>query len=783
MEKKKIGIITLQGEDNFGNVLQNYAVQTVVESYGYQVCTLDNKTDQGFFITMEREYPFVKKLKIKYILNYMKEKLNFQNVNDLNPILFFSNYKKSMLAKQLENVRHEKFSECKIKYNHYTNKSINAKWFYKSNYDEYFALITGSDQVWNPYYASVSSVNFLRFVPEHKRIAFAVSFGVDHIPDKRKEIFKKWISEIPSVSVREDSGAEIIKKLTGNNAKILLDPTFAISKQKWLEYAKKPLFNIRKSSYVLLYFLGNKTMEYTRWIKKYAKRFNMKIVSIHDMHAPEYYTVNPTEFVWLIANAAIVFTDSFHGIALSINLNIPFITFERSEIGQSMSTRIESLLNSFELQSRKFVCVQKNMVPEEINFECINAKIEIERKKIYDFMKESLSKVEKLEKFPLLAEGSHCIGCLSCYNKCNISAISLFEDTDGFLYPKIDKNLCKHCMSCQTVCPQDSLRKKKKCLSAYYATAKDNQILNTSSSGGVFHYLAISILEKGGWVYGAKFNESYDTLYHIGVNNIKELAQLQTSKYLQSNINSIFIDVENKVKQGIPVLFSGTPCQIGALHKYLGKQYENLFLLDFICHGVPSPMLWKKYVNELSNGRKVVDVNFRDKRRGWRNFGLKIKWEDGEEYYKTLDEDPYFKVFLNDLSLRPSCYECQYKGNYRESDLTIADYWGISSVQNEKDNPMGVSLIIAWSEKGKYLFENIADKHMIFGKTSVNDALRYNESAYICPEYKVERDIFFSRIQNESISKAGNILTKKGFLETKKEKILRLGSTIKRKLF
>lgn len=764
MKKKKVGIITLQGEDNFGNILQNYAVQTVIESYGYQVCTLDNQTKQGFFITMEKEYPFVKKLKISYILNYIKEKLNFQNVKDLNPVLFFINYKKSIIAKQLESIRHKKFNECKIKYNHYTDTSVNAKWFCKSDYDEYFALVTGSDQVWNPYYASVSGVNFLRFVPEHKRIAFAVSFGVDHIPDKRKEIYRKWIFEIPSISVREKSGAEIIKKLTGKDVEILLDPTFALSRQEWLEYAGILQVNVKRSSYILLYFLGNKTIEYTRWIKRYAKKFKLEIVSIHDMHEPEYYTVDPTEFIWLIANAAIVFTDSFHGIALAINLNIPFVAFERNEIGQSMSTRIDSLLNVFGLQSRKFLHLKRKSVLEEINFEPINAKIEMEREKIYSYINNSLNKVETVERFPLLAEGSHCIGCLSCYNKCNVTAIRLFEDSDGFLYPKVDRNKCQHCMACQTVCPQDGLKISKNYVSAYYATAKDRQILNTSSSGGVFYYLAISILDKGGWVYGAKYSENYDTLYHVGTNNIKKIEQLQTSKYLQSNTDGIFIDVENKLKQGIPVLFSGTPCQIGALQKYLGKQYENLFLLDFICHGVPSPMVWKRYVNELSNGRKIKDVNFRDKRNGWRNCGLKIKWEDGEEYYKTLDQEPYFRVFLNDLSLRPSCYECQYKGNYRDSDLTIADYWGISAVQNEKDNLMGVSLVIIRSEKGKCLFEDIADKYMIFGKTDAEDALNYNESAYKCPEYKVKRDIFFNMIQNnESISKAGKILTKKVF--------------------
>lgn len=777
MNKIKIGIITLQGEDNFGNVLQNYAVQRIFEKLGCEVCTLDNQTKNGFFIPMEACITFWMKLRPSYILHYFREKTRVQNVKDLNPLFFLKNVKLAKRARKLEAIRHRKFSECKKKNNNYVDIQVNANRFVKEEYEEFYAMISGSDQVWNPYYASTSSVNFLRFVPEHRRIAFAASFGVANIPVQRREIYKKWIMEIPSISVREKSGAVIVKDLTGRDVPVLLDPTFAITKREWMKYAKRPEFLVKKKAYVLEYFLGNRTIEYERWIKRYARVHKLNIVSIHDMHYPEYYTVDPMEFVWLISHAAIVMTDSFHGVAFSINLNTQFIAFERNEVGQSMTSRIESLLDIYGLNERIFKYSRTDIILKNIDFSVVNQITKIEKERICEFAQKAITGVAKGNKMPLLPEASHCTGCLACYNKCRAGAINIKIDDEGFFYPYIESDKCVGCMQCQSVCPQDRVKKEHNELKSFYATAKDDKVLRESSSGGVFYYLASEIIGNGGWVYGAVLdNESY--LRHIGINNIHELYKLQTSKYIQSDMGMVYREIKEKLERGIPVLFCGTPCHVAALKRYLGFSCENLFLVDFICHGVPSPLIWKKYRKEISN-KPTGRINFRDKRKGWRNFGLSIR-DEKVNYYKTVDEDPYLKAFMQNLSLRPSCYDCQYKGDNYYSDLTVSDFWGVSALQPQQDNTMGVSLVIIRSEKGRMLFENIADTNFKFGEVVTEDALKYNKAAYISPEYKIERDIFFRRIHKEPITQVANDIVSSRKIERRLEQVLIICSRLKK---
>ena len=782
MEKiKKVGVITLQGEDNFGNILQNYAVQMIIDSLGYRAYTLNNTTEQGFFQAVDNGLSFKEKLKFQYMCHYIKEKIGFQNVNDLNPVFFVRNILKLSKAKKLETVRNKRFLYNKKKYIRYAGISINVSEFNKDELKDYYAFVSGSDQVWNPYFAPVSSVNFLRFAPQHKRIAFDVSFGVDHVPEIRADIYRKWISEIPSVSVREKAGAKIVKELTGRNVEYFLDPVFALDATWWNKYACKPKKEIKKK-FAIEYFLGNKTYEYARWINAYAKENHLEIIKIHDIHALQYYTINPSEFVWLIAHAFIVFTDSFHGMALSINLNTPFVVFDRNEIGQSMTSRIDSVLNMLGIKNRSFSYLKRNPFDGEIDFKIVNKKIEIERKKLYDFMKRSLEKVSEEEHIPLLAEGNHCTGCLGCFNACKYGAITINTDLEGFQYPFIDENKCVHCMSCEKVCPQNIEKNKLTIVKAYYASANNSRIRRSSSSGGVFYYLAKYFLENGGVVYGAALNDE-NYLQHIRIDSLDELPRLQTSKYIQSDINYIYRDVEFQLQNGKQVLFTGTPCQIGALIKFLKNNYDNLFTQDVICHGVPSPFVWNRYIEELSKSKKISSVNFRNKDKGWRNFALKIQWSNGTEYMKTLEEDPYLKAFLNDISLRPSCYNCQYKGSKRQSDITLADYWGISAIQPEKDSHDGVSLVLTQTKKGDLIFRKIADGYLSYGETDAEKALFYNKAAYISARYTSCREKFFARMmKGEFIEYIVSDLIKQTEIANHMNKIIYCGSMMKRKI-
>ena len=747
MSDKKVGIVTLQGEDNFGNVLQNFAVQTIIESLGYKAFTLNNKTLCGFPIPIYAYVSIWSKLRFKYIVYYLKEKIGIQSVGDLSPLRLAKSLKELKKINKLENLRHKKFEKNKKENNHYINLSIEAAMYAKEEFEDYYAFITGSDQVWNPNFSTVSGVNFLRFAPEHKRIAFAASFGVDQIPKRRTKIYSKWMKEIPSISVREKVGVKIVKMLTNCEAAHLLDPTFSVTKEQWEQYAKKPDYKLDKKQYVLIYFLGDKTREYNSWIREYAEKNRLLLVSVHDIHMPEFFCADPSEFVWLIANAAVVFTDSFHGMALSINLNIPFLVFERKEIGKSMSSRIESVLSGFGLEQYLY---HKKYIYEDvlkINYEKVNGKIKDERARTLSWIGEALEKVEKAEKYPLTASDNHCTGCGACYNVCPFGAISMEVDSEGFKYPVINKKKCLKCMRCEDVCPQDRKREEKLPLGAYFAIAKDKEILKKSSSGGVFYYLSKRILDKGGAVFGVRLNECFDAI-HSEVRGIADLDSFLTSKYIQSNTNNSFVRVKHLLDDGRTVLYSGTPCQIAGLKKFLGTDYEHLLTVDFLCHGVPSPEIWNIYKKERQKQNiKLKDVNFRNKIKGWRNYALSMLFEDGSEYFGTFEQDPYLRAFLGNLSLRPSCYSCQYRNHNRKSDITLADFWGASAVLPEKENEMGMSMVLIQTEKGKKFFAEAACGVMDYGDIDVIEALKYNEAASLDPPYTMKREKFFEGVE------------------------------------
>ncbi|MCD7894895.1 MAG: Coenzyme F420 hydrogenase/dehydrogenase, beta subunit C-terminal domain [Erysipelotrichaceae bacterium] len=243
---------------------------------------------------------------------------------------------------------------------------------------------------------------------------------------------------------------------------------------------------------------------------------------------------------------------------------------------------------------------------------------------------------------------------------------------------------------------------------AYAALNLNDDIRNKSSSGGIFYEIAKYVVLNDGVVYGARYDDHW-LVVHDHTENIKDISSFLGSKYVQSNMNNQYEKIKIDLMSGRLVLFSGTPCQIRGLQCFLGKEYENLITVDFICHGVPSPKVWEKYINELSNGHNITKINFRDKSKGWQHFSLRIDFSDGNYYSKTQQEDLYMRGFLQDIYLRPSCYQCRFKGIERKSDLTLADYWGINNIYPELYDDKGTSLIFIHSKKGKNIFLKISN--------------------------------------------------------------------------
>ena len=344
---------------------------------------------------------------------------------------------------------------------------------------------------------------------------------------------------------------------------------------------------------------------------------------------------------------------------------------------------------------------------------------------------------------------SKCSGCYACAAKCPQKCISMKVDDEGFWYPTIDSSKCINCGICEKTCP---IFNNQTCENtserAFAVINKNDRIRLNSSSGGVFTLLAEKILDCGGVVFGAAFTPDFKSVDHIDIHNKSQLYLLMGSKYLQSRIGDAYLQVEKYLKENKKVLFSGTPCQISGLYAYLGKDYDNLITQDIICHGVPSPLVWKKYVDLRENkANSTVDsIFFREKKNGWKNFSLKFIFKTGKKYTQVISKDLYMRGFLTNLYLRPSCYDCSFKSENRIADITLADFWGIENINSKMNDDKGTSLILVNTTKAIELFEKIKND-IVFCDVDKSKALKYNIAATKSANMHKKRNAFMQDFQ------------------------------------
>ncbi len=300
-----------------------------------------------------------------------------------------------------------------------------------------------------------------------------------------------------------------------------------------------------------------------------------------------------------------------------------------------------------------------------------------------------------------------CYGCEACANVCPKKAINMVSADDGFIYPTVDDSLCINCGACQRVCPAinrvyDNFPSPK-----VFAAMANDDVRAKSASGGVFSLLAEYVLDQGGYVVGAAFDDGYLSVSHIMINSKAELDRLRRSKYIQSRNGDIYKQVKEKLAEGAYVLFTGTPCQCAALKSFLKKPYDKLIIVDLICHGTPSQKAWEGFVKEVSAGKQIADVNFRYKGViGW-SATTYLKFDDGTEYVKLFKDDPFEQAASKNLISRKSCSSCQFARVPRQGDLTIGDFWGISK---KYDDRKGTSAILVSTEKGKRVLDDLSAK-------------------------------------------------------------------------
>ena len=358
-----------------------------------------------------------------------------------------------------------------------------------------------------------------------------------------------------------------------------------------------------------------------------------------------------------------------------------------------------------------------------------------------------------------LRDKETCTGCGLCVNVCPNGCIKMKRDQEGFYFPVIHQQQCLDCGLCKKAC-FDMASNPKKEVRVYAAYQKAVERRLKASSGGIFELLAEEVLNRKGVVFGVKM-EGLKAV-HTHIEKKQELEPLLGSKYVQSDVGCSYQQVQVFLKQKRWVLFSGTPCQVDALIKYLGGKSPYLLTVDFICHGVSSPNVFEKYMSEHKIGHeKINQISFRDKTEGWNCFSMAMTTENGQVYRENMHKDSYLQSFLKNMNLRLSCFNCAFRTVDRVSDVTLGDFWECENIWSDWKDDKGYSLVFIQSEKGKMFFD-IIQEAIVSKEADIEKVLTYNQSMLVSPWDQYSRDLFFKYIQKETVEKSMMKVEKEG---------------------
>ena len=315
---------------------------------------------------------------------------------------------------------------------------------------------------------------------------------------------------------------------------------------------------------------------------------------------------------------------------------------------------------------------------------------------------------------PKLVNWEQCCGCGSCANKCPKQAITMLPNHEGFLHPEVNVEMCVECGACEKACPGLHPAYNENALKeAFVLQHKNDAVRYQSTSGGAFTAIAEEVIRRGGVVFGAVMTEDLRVV-HGCVETMEDLARFRNSKYVQSEIGDCYSHVKHLLNEGRWVCFSGTPCQINGLIKFLGRDYERLVTVDVVCKSVPSPLIFKKYV-EYKKGQEggISDVVFRDKKRGFlyctmAHYLTHDDRQKGKDVYRRGSEsDEWLRLFLSGKISRHSCMTCPYQTAQRVSDFTLGDIWETGNTK--LDDNKGSTLVHVWTQKGLEFLDSIKD--------------------------------------------------------------------------
>ena len=685
MKKKTIGILTFHSACNYGAVLQAYALKTVCEELGYEVHIVDyaggvkdsKPAPVGEFMASAN--------KKQSTIRLCRNALSY--VGDTRRWSAFARFRKQYFSESVP---------CK------TAQDVAVL-----GYDIY---ISGSDQIWNYKITNgtFDPVYFGDFSDSARQIVYAASAHDTPFPLDMELKFRDMLLRTDApIGIREQKLADYAEKLTGIRYPVVADPVLLAGREIM---DRIPTAAPEQKPYILLYQIDANPASDISGCPVYTMTVP-RVGSIHGRRGE----AGPEEFLALLKNARFLVTNSFHGIALSLLFEKDFFVYENGGV----MSRIDSLLAAVGLHDRKVKMAADVNPDHTIDFAPVRAHLDALRAGSMDFLRRALGGEKTTlpagcsagEKLPLpmnRRQKKDCSGCSACADACPVGAIRMSADREGFLYPVLDEAVCIRCGKCDKVCgfrPVETREAGFELPLAFGIKHKNDNTRQTSRSGAAFVAFSDIILNQGGSVYGAAMADDF-TVSHIRATTAAERDRMKTAKYVQSDVTGLYPQVAADLRKGMPVLFSGTPCQVAGLRAMLESGHVDstrLVCCDLVCHGVPSPMVWKDYLAhiEKKHGR-ILEANFRDKSFGWDSHCESFVIEG--ESKKVVSRD-YTDLFYDHIMFRPSCHHCQFANVHRPGDLTLADFWGIEKNDPSFDDNRGVSLVLVSSSKGMQLLE------------------------------------------------------------------------------
>lgn len=707
MEKTKIGVVTFHCAENSGAVLQCIALQRALTECGYDPIVI-NYVPQY----IKEQYPVL----VNPWHETKKRGLSFSKNGSGFIISFFA-----FLA---QNFHVQDRLARKNKFNRYVEKHLTLTKEYvsiselKADPPTCDIYITGSDQLWNKNLTGgrFDPAYFLDFGDnKNHRYSYAISVGKQFDEAYLQEIKAEMDDRFDEVAFRESSLEESFSHLFPDiKCRTVVDPVFLLSGDEWTQYIEQVKV---QGKYVLVYALEKNDSFQEILNLLLSENKDLKVIDISqcnlNLKVPNKKVkgFSPGEFLGFIHSADYVVTNSFHCTSFSIIFKKQFTSISHSK----GNGRLYDLLKISGLLHRIYDSSCKKEIFEEIDFDAAHKKLYPQIKGSYAYlrgmeMSQTLSNCSAKDNILAVGE-SDCCGCGSCKLVCNSKAIEMVYNHEGFLYPVVNNELCVSCGLCKKVCPAINHMPIEESPKRYAVKSKSLDTRMASTSGGGYSEISDWIFNSGkGVTYACEFQDDYNVSYTRAINSEGRNKQ-RGAKYVQCSLEDTFVHILDDLKNDMNVLFIGPSCYIQAGRNYLSShQYSGRVLfVDTLCHGVPSPLIWKEHREFLKTKYPMPwkSYTFRDKEVSWRGQHTTLITADGKKVQDTRDLNAYLTLYFDGYITRKSCHNCPYASIHRVGDISIGDCWGIELCSPEFDDKKGVSYMQINTEAGEQIFQSI----------------------------------------------------------------------------